>query len=489
MNSAPAIAVITAAGIAIPRWRLSRRAIAAAISWVNPAAQSQSAGARAVGNWDEDTLTLAVEAAQGCVGGPPPTALHLASTTLPFADRSNAALVAAALDLPEAIETLDLGGSLRAGTTALANAARRGGAALVVASDVRKARPGSAQEFTIGHGAAALRIETAGTAAAPLASVLGTGHLAANFVDHYRSSGESFDYGLEERWIRDASLAVLPARAIEAALTAAGISAQRVHHFVMPGSAAVSQRIASSAGLSAAAMADALTSDCGDTGAAHPLLMLVASLERCQPGDVIVVVGVGQGVDALVLRAEAGLQDWTAAATTRTASRALASGREEPSYVRYLSNSGQLAVDFGMRAERDNRTAHSTAWRKHRMLDAFVGGRCGSCGAVQFPKSRVCVNPECRATDTQQDHPLAQGSGRVKTFTEDWQAYSARPPYIYGNVAFADGGNLLMEFTDLDSGELAVGDTVRFAFRIKDVDRQRGFKRYFWKAVKTAGAS
>jgi len=164
-------------------------------------------------------------------------------------------------------------------------------------------------------------------------------------------------------------------------------------------------------------------------------------------------------------------------------SAALARKKTEAHYTRYLSNSGLLAVDFGMRAERDNRSAHSVAWRKHRQLTAFVGGVCRTCDTVQFPKSRVCVNPQCRATDTQADHPLALSAGRVKSFTEDWQAYSPRPPAIYGNVEFERGGNLLMELTDVDSGEVGVGMPVRFAFRIKDVDTLRGFKRYFWKAV------
>jgi uncharacterized OB-fold protein len=103
---------------------------------------------------------------------------------------------------------------------------------------------------------------------------------------------------------------------------------------------------------------------------------------------------------------------------------------------------------------------------------------------VQFPLARVCVNPQCRATDTQQPHRLADSTGRVKTFTEDWQAFAPRPPYVYGNVEFAEGGNLLMEFTDVEPGELAVGDPVRFEFRIKDEDRARGFRRYFWKATR-----
>ena len=41
-----------------------------------------------------------------------------------------------------------------------------------------------------------------------------------------------------------------------------------------------------------------------------------------------------------------------------------------------------------------------------------------------------------------------------------------------------------MELTDIESGELAVGDEVAMTFRIKDVDRLRGFRRYFWKAVR-----
>jgi uncharacterized OB-fold protein len=51
-------------------------------------------------------------------------------------------------------------------------------------------------------------------------------------------------------------------------------------------------------------------------------------------------------------------------------------------------------------------------------------------------------------------------------------------------VEFAAGGNLLMEITDAGAGEIAVGDAVRFVFRVKDYDRARGFRRYFWKAAK-----
>jgi 3-hydroxy-3-methylglutaryl CoA synthase len=481
------LAQIVSAGAYVPRLRLPRAVIAASMGWLD-SSPSRAGGARSACNWDEDALTLAIEAARGALRRmSAPHALHLASTSLPFADRSNAALAAACLDLPTAIETLESTGSLRAGTAALANAARRSGSTLVVASDARLAKPGSAQEMRMGHGAAALLVHAGGAPASEsgtptLAEILAAAHVAADFVDHYRMAGEEFDYWLEERWIRDEALQRLPAQAIAAALHAAGITAAEVAHFAMPGPASVARRVANDAGLAQAALADALEADCGDTGSAHPLLMLLGALERAREGDLILLLGLGQGVDAIVLRAGAALAAWRAGSGPLTAT--LARRRDEPSYTRFLSQAGLLDVDFGMRAERDNRTAHSVAWRKHDIIDAFRGGRCRDCGTVQFPRSRVCVNPDCRRTDSQDIYRLADSTGTVKTFTEDWLAYSRRPPYVYGNVSFAEGGNLLMELTDLDAGELAVGDRVRFVLRIKDHDPLRRFRRYFWKAVR-----
>jgi hydroxymethylglutaryl-CoA synthase len=466
---------------------LARAAIAEAMAWANPPARAAARGARAVGNWDEDALTMAVEAARSCLehearGGPSeervPGSVLFCSTTAPFADRDDAVILCAALDLAEDVETLNLGSSLRAGTSGLISALRRADVpALVVASDARLTRAGSPQELTYGDAAAAILVGPPRPSA--LATVLATRSLGSDFVDHYRMSGAAFDYALEERWTRDESLTKLVPKVVADLLSAAGRSADAIRHFAVPASAATAKRIAEACGLSAARRDESVLAECGDAGSALPLLMLTAALEAATPGELIVGVGIGQGVDALLLQAEAGVLNGR-----KALARTLAHKREEPSYVRYLSHRGLLEVDFGMRAERDQRTAHSVAYRKRDALTGFKGGRCERCGTVQFPRSRVCVNPDCRATDTQRPYRLAETRGRVKTLTEDWQAYAARPPYVYGNIEFAEGGNLLMEVTDIDSGELKVNDAVRFVFRIKDEDRARGFRRYFWKATK-----
>jgi uncharacterized OB-fold protein len=93
------------------------------------------------------------------------------------------------------------------------------------------------------------------------------------------------------------------------------------------------------------------------------------------------------------------------------------------------------------------------------------------------------VNPDCRAFDTQQPFPLAESTGKVKTYTEDWLAVTRSPPHVYGNVGLDNGANVFAEFADTPAGTLEVGTPVRFVFRIKDFDAVRGFRRYFWKAT------
>lgn len=482
------LGTLVSCGVYVPRLRLPRERIREAMGWLAPPGNRTAMGARAICNWDEDALTLAVEAARGCLktgARESVGAVTLASTTLPFADRSNATMLIGALDLPDSTQTLDVTGTLRSGMTALAQATRRadGVPTLVVASDARVAKPGSTQELEFGAGAAAFLVlpgKPSQATEAVLAEIHASAQIAADFVDHYRMSGEPFDYGLEERWVRDEGFAKLVPAVIDAALRAAGLRPKDVHHCVLPGTPAMVKRIVHSANLTSARLQDNLRSDCGDTGTAHPLLMLAGALEVTQPGENLLVVGFGQGVEALLLHIPAGRPPLR----QRALSDAFQRRTEEASYTRYLAHSGLLDVDFGMRAERDNRTAHSAAWRKHRQITGFVGGKCTACATVQFPRSRVCVNPECRKSDTLEDFRLADTSGAVKTFTEDWQAYSPRPPNIYGNIAFEPGGNLLMELTDVEPGKIHVGDRVRFVFRIKDVDRIRGFRRYFWKATK-----
>ena len=82
---------ITAFGGYVPRLRLARKTIVAAHLWSDPGLKGKARGERSMCNWDEDAVTMAVEAARNCLASAAaPQAILFASTSAPFADRQNA---------------------------------------------------------------------------------------------------------------------------------------------------------------------------------------------------------------------------------------------------------------------------------------------------------------------------------------------------------------------------------------------------------------
>ena len=475
------MAGIAGFGAYIPRMRLSRGAVAEAMRWFNPALTSLAKGERAVAGWDEDALTMAVEAARDCLPAGPRTqakALTLASTSHPFADRQNSAIVAEALNLPTTLRAMDVGGSQRAGTSGLIAAfeaaAAGGGPVLVVAAEKREARPAGAQEMTYGDGAVAFLVSGEASAA----RYLGSHSETEDFVDHYRGSDRAFDYAWEERWIRDEGYLKIVPRTLAALFQKTGVKPASIAHFCMPTALPrVAERIVEICGLPPSSRRDNLQGQCGETGAAHPLLMLAHALEQAKPGELVLTVGFGQGCDAILIEAGEGVRP------RRGVARALAQGRIETNYARYLGLAELTPMERGMRSEVDKWTAMTTLYRNRRMLLGMVGGVCARCGTAQFPKSNVCVNPNCNAVGAQREQPFAELPGRVVSYTADRLTYTPEPPAYYGMVQFDGGGRLMMDFADVDPATLAVGTQLRMAFRIKDRDAARGFTRYFWKAT------
>lgn len=476
MSDAPAVHGLLATTRYVPRLRLERSEVLAQHRWMAPGLRALAKGQRAFASWDEDSVTMAVEAArqlQQALPGVEVEELTLASTTLPFADRLNAGIVASALGLASQAVLRDVTSSARAALTELAAALRRpaGGAAqLLLAAERRTPRPASTLEMIFGDGAAGACVGRGAAIATHVASR--SAH--ADLVDHFRQSGESHDYGWEERWVRDEGYMKIAVGTIQACLADAGVAAADIAHFVMPAPLArVNDVVAKRLGIPAGALVSAEHETVGDLGSAQPLAMLDIALRAATPGALILVAAFGSGCDALLLRR-----------TGRPCPGAVpAAGRAETSYLRYLSFTGQIDLEWGMRAEMDNKTALTAAWRDHARASRFEGGRCSACSTVQFPRTRVCVNPDCKAQDRQEPVSMADLPARVLSHTSDFLAYTPNPPFQFGHVDFEGGGRVLMEFADTDTDELKVGVPLRMVYRIKDFDRQRGFRRYFWKAT------
>jgi 3-hydroxy-3-methylglutaryl CoA synthase len=485
---------LTAFGGYIPRLRLQRKAIAQANAWVAPNFLGKGKGERSMANWDEDAITMAVEAARDLLGPDDDRsyvdALFFGSTTMPFRDRLNAGIISAALTLEETVRAVDVASTQRAGTSALLQAlttVKAGEAkhALVVTADHRKTRAASAQELDFGDGAAAVSVGTENV----IAKYLGGASLTVDFVDHFRGETEEFDYNWEERWIRDEGYTKIVPRAIKAALENAGAKAEEIKHFVLPtifGTKFVEQ-LAKKSGIAPEAARDTLAANCGETGAAHSLVMLVHTLQKeAKPGDKIMVLHFGGGCDALVFEATDKLSSQSG---KRGIVGSLANRQEETNYLKFLTFNGLIEWDKGMRAEQDKKTALTTLYRNEDMLMGLVGGRCTETGVIQFPRSRISVNPNKHTIDTQEPYKFAERKAKILSWSADFLSFSMNPPNHYGMVVFDEGGRIMMDFTDVEQGTVDSGMEVRLVFRIKDFDEKRGFRKYFWKAVPIANAN
>jgi 3-hydroxy-3-methylglutaryl CoA synthase len=469
-------------GAYVPRLRLERAVIAAMHAWMAPSLKGLAKGRRAYCSWDEDVVTMAVEAARECLGKRDRADIReitIASTTAPSADLQSSAIVAVALRLQRTVRAMDFGGSQRAGVAALATqlqAARH--PTLVIGSERPRARPASAQEMQYGAGAAAFLLGTENV----VATIVGAASTTTLLVDHFRAAGASYDYFWEERWIRDEGYLKIGVEAVRAALANANLRAADVTKFIFPSpSKGTADAIARTVGLPTSSVADPLEADGGFTGTAHSLLMLANILDQASPGDVVVVAGFGQGSDVIVLRVTDAV---TAARPGRTVRDILSKGVSVRDYAQMASFYDEIEPDWGMRAERDTKTALTEQYRSSDQINGFVAGKCSACGQVQFPQLAYCVNCQAPASALT-PVCLAEETGQVVTYTADMLTYHPSPPLYLGFVQFELGARLLMEFVDVQPEMFEVGTRLQMRFRIKERDSVRGFYRYFWKAAPT----
>jgi 3-hydroxy-3-methylglutaryl CoA synthase/NAD(P)-dependent dehydrogenase (short-subunit alcohol dehydrogenase family)/putative sterol carrier protein len=482
---------ITSYGAYIPRLRLDRMAIFQAMGWFAPAVIMVAQGERSMCNWDEDPITMAVEASRDCLRGRDKSkldALYLASTTLPFADRQNAGIVTAALNLRDDMLTADHTASQKAATTALITALEsiQSGQRhniMVTASDSRETRTAYFYEMWFGDGAAALTVGDADV----IAEYKGSYSLSMDFVDHYRGASKKYDYVWEERWTRDAGYGEIIPRVVNGLFDKLGIGMDDVDRLVYPCFFKRDHRsIAAGLGAAPEKLVDNMHEVCGETGAAHSFMMFIAALEAAKPGDRILMCGFGQGANALYFEVTDNI---TKLAGRNGVAGSLANKKSTDNYLKWLKFRDLIKTEMGIRAEAPTQTATSVLWRKNKMILGLVGGKCRECDTPQFPKADICVNPNCGAFHSQEDYEFADVQAKVKTFTGDLLSVSVDPPAIYGMVQFEGGGRTVVDFTDCELDDVKVGLPVKMAFKRKGVDKERGFVNYFWKAVPVPGAA
>jgi hydroxymethylglutaryl-CoA synthase len=454
-------------GTYVPRYRLPRELIAT--EWGQPS----MGGEKAVAGHDEDSLTLAVNAALNAPADGGLDAIYFASTTPPYREKQSAATVAAVLDVGSAVRTADFTDSLRAGTSALRAAldAVAAGATrvLVCAGDCRMGEPDTLAEQSYGDAGAALLV---GDGTPVLAEVVGAFTQSEEFLGTWRNDEQDFLHAFPGAFETKFGYAPFVVGAVSGLLKETGVTPAEISTAVI---AAPNPRAV--AGVAKALkrdpkqqVHDTLWTLLGDTGTAQPLLLLGAALERAKPGQLILLVSYGDGADALLLRTTDAIARYT---TGLSLFSQIERKRLLPSYGRYARFRKLIKKD----ASGDDLSTPVVLFRDRRTVLSLYGGRCPACDAVQFPRHRVCI--ECGHRDGLQEHKLSR-RGTLFTFTNDYLHDSPDTPTTHGVVELDGGGRLYVQMTDVDADQVEVDMPVELTFR--KYHEGSGLQNYFWKA-------
>jgi 3-hydroxy-3-methylglutaryl CoA synthase len=453
-------------GAYVPYFRLGRSQIARA--W----GTRQAKGEIAVANYDEDALTMAIDAAMDCLGDPPARVdgVYFASTSSPYGEKQVAAIISTVCDLPRQIFTADFAGSARAGisaTLAALHAVRAGAAhsVLVTAADVRLAPPETELEGLLGDAAAALTVSDHDI----IAELIDTASVSEEFTHIWRTDVSRTLQVTGGRFSTQYGYGRDLGQAIGAILERQKLTPSSVHRLALysPDARAAAD-LAKSLGFDPKTqMVEPLAAQIGCPGSAEALLLLARALDSAEPGQLILIGSYGEGADVLLLRTTdaiaarrpgTGVQGWLD-------SKAMLS-----SYDKYLKFRRLIEVE-----EVNDVVTNVLEFKELKQDLRLYGSRCLECGTVQYPMAHVCLR--CHAQERMEDVRLAR-RGKVFTFTVDHLVANLEHPLPMAVVDADGGGRLYLQVADAD--DIEIDEPVVFTYR--RLHEGAGNRNYYWKA-------
>ncbi|WP_306058284.1 zinc ribbon domain-containing protein [Natronococcus wangiae] len=467
-------AAITGIGAYAPRFRIDAEAFEDA--W----GQFQASGVneKAVPGADEDSLTMAYEAAARALeaAGTAPESvgwLAFASSRPPLDEGELTPRLGAMLALSDATAGHSFAGSTRAGTRAL-----RAGmdalesdakTALVVAADAPRGAPDEDVDHAAGAGAAAFVLESEGPA-----TVVDRGTYAAPYPGtRFRETGSDETRGLDvtgydRRAFTETIRGAVEELEVEPEPDAAAIQAP---------DGKLPYRAASAAGVGADAIrACATVHDLGDLGAASVPVSLADALASGRDSILAVSHGGGAGADAFVLEADGEVPVVSAL-----------EGDGPLSYAEYLRRRG--VVTSGPPSG-GGAYVSVPSWRRSLpQRYRLEAGRCVECDALSFPPSGACT--DCGALAEYEPVRLT-GEGTIEAATTISQG-GAPPEFADQQARSGDYAAVIVALeaesgetvsapamgTDADPSAFAVGD--RIETTVRRIYTQEGVTRYGFK--------
>jgi 3-hydroxy-3-methylglutaryl CoA synthase len=471
------MAGISAFGAYIPLWRLSREIIAR--EW----GQQALPGEKAVSNFDEDSITMAVASAlnmlkkrdrRDTIGG-----LYFASTSSPYKEKQASVVIAAACDLRRDILTSDYTNSLRASTQALRAAldSVKAGSAeeiIVTAADTRLGAPRSQLEMLFGDGAAALLVSDRDV----VAEVEWTHSVYHEITDVWRDDQTRFIQMWEDRFVFEEGFLRSVKETVSEAMAKYGCRTDQYDRVIISApDPRRHQQIAKMLGFDIGRqLQDGYFSNLGVTGCAHPLMMLVGALEEAKAEERLLLVSYGDGTDVLSLRVTERIEQWRDVIGVR---RNLETKQMVPDYATYALWRGLVHAESAARRPPRVPPSSSAQWRERERILRLYGVRCNRCGAVQYPPQRVCS--KCKSRDDFSKVRLAERRATLFTYAMDYIAGTTDIPHIVCIVNFEGGGRMVCSMTDRVIESIEVDMPLEMTFR--KIFSGGGVHNYFWKCM------
>ncbi len=446
-------------------------------------------GERAVAYYDEDSVSMAVEAAMDCLRDADPhtvDGLYFATTTSPYKEKQCSALMGMALDLRRDIRSADIASSLRGGTIAVSFAvdaikAGKANSILVTAADTRMAAPSGMMEQALGDSAAALLLGNENV----IAEIQDSYSISDELSGTWRSDTDTFVRSWEDRMVMDESYSKVMPEAIGGLMSRCGLTPKDFTRVVFdpPGDVRRHGRVAGELGFEPAQLLDpgGLFMSVGLLGCAMSLMMLISALEQAKPGDKILFASYGNGADAFLLQ----VTDAIAKIGER---RAFAKNLQSKHMMRscndYLRWRDIVPLEMARRPDRGHISVAAN-WRERKTILGLWGIKCRRCGTPQYDGGAMSTTPirvcaVCQAQDDFDDYSFARKKATVFSYTHDMLAPAVDPPSSVVMIEFEGGGRSLFDLTDRDPEDVKVGMEVEMTFR--KVFADRGISNYFWKA-------
>lgn len=439
-------------------------------------------GERSVVGADEDALTMAVDAILDCTKGMDRgsiEALYNATTSSPFAEKQLAAAAASALDFGDNVMTADIADSLRSGMTAVrlaADTVKAGSAkkVLVSAADSRLGTPLSAMESNSGDGAAALLMGDKDV----IATLENFYSFATEFTDTWRPATDRFVHVWSDRFTVAEGYQPMMQKTVAAAMKKFGVESKDISKFVFTApDARTHGAIAGALKFDPKTQVqDPLFSVMGNTGAAFPLMLLVAALEQAKAGDTLLVAAWGDGVDVALFKVTDAIEK---ARDRHGVLGYLKSKKMLPNYLKYL----RLRHLFYVESSRMTPITPGLAqlWRERDSLYKLHASKCKQCSWLEFPIRRIC--PKCYSKDDYEQVRLLEQKVKLYSFSTDTIPTIPEvtdPPQGRAIIDFEGGNRMELEMTDFGNiQDLKVGQPMEMTFR--RLERQGDVAAYAWK--------